>query len=147
MKIQLRSRALRLLLILGTVFAGATGVAYATGTFAGASTATDVIQACQNSDGTLRVVANNANDCKKHELAISWNVVGPKGEMGDPGHPGAPGATGEPGKDGANGASGLDGKNGVDGRDGLDGMDGAPGKDGTPGKDGAPGSDGAPAGR
>jgi hypothetical protein len=88
-----------------------------------------VIQACQDKQGRLRVVAQ-AGACDKHESAISWNSVGPagppgaagpagpKGDKGDPGAagaPGAPGAKGDPGPTGPTGPAGPPGPAGQGG--------------------------------
>ena len=88
-------------------------------------------------------------DCKKNEVKVSWNTIGPEGPEGPAGAdgidgaegaPGAKGAPGVPGQDGVNGANGF---NGLDGQDGADGINGAPGAKGDKGDLGIPGQDGA----
>jgi len=64
------------------------------------------IHACMvPSDGTIRIVSDPA-ECKKNEILLSWNIMGPKGDKGDTG---LPGTAGEPGPAGPAGAAGEDG--------------------------------------
>lgn len=82
------------------VAGAAAGISYATN--AVTRTATSVLQACANTaNGNLRLVADNASDCRPNESAVSWNVVGQTGPQGPPG------------KDGANGTNGTNGKDGI----------------------------------
>lgn len=74
-------------------------------------------------NGQLRVI-DVSDDCRRSELAISWNQQGPKGDRG---------LQGEAGADGLNGRDGVDGQDGPDGRDGVDGKDGVNGRDGAAG--------------
>src|SRR5438309_3325735 len=98
MKIKLRNRTLRLVATAAALMAGTAGVAYAAGTLSGATLATNVIQACQNdTNGNLRIVANNTTDCRNAETGISWNIVGSKGDKGDKGDVGPAGPKGETG--------------------------------------------------
>jgi hypothetical protein len=47
---------------------------------------TTTIQACQSTkDGALRVVVDNAADCGRNEVPLTWNATGLRGEKGDPG--------------------------------------------------------------
>jgi hypothetical protein len=74
-----------------------------------------VIHACKHpSGGWLRKVAG-PTQCRRREVAVSWNITGPKGDKGDPGEPGAPGAAGPAGPKGDPGTvvSGLGTLNGV----------------------------------
>ncbi len=59
----------------------------------GSTSAAQVINACANPSGALRVVSN-PTDCKANEASLSWNVQGPQGDMGDPGEPGVEGPLG-----------------------------------------------------
>jgi hypothetical protein len=117
-----RNRFGRIAAISVAVFAGAAGVAFATGL--GSATTQSVINGCmQKNNGQLRI----ADSCHPDEQTISWNAAGAKGDPGPAGLQGPPGPAGPAGKDGA------DGKNGVDGTNGVDGKDGVAGKDGTNG--------------
>ena len=78
-------------------------------------------------------------DCKKNEVKVSWNTIGPEGPEGPAGADGIDGAEGAPGAKGAPGVPGQDGVNGANGFNGLDGQDGANGIDGV-GFDGLDGS-------
>ena len=53
----------------------------------------DVIHACVNKKGSMRVVSD-LSQCKPSENSLSWNQQGPPGEPGDPGEPGADGPPG-----------------------------------------------------
>jgi hypothetical protein len=74
-----------------------------------------VIHACKHpSGGWLRKVASPTL-CRRREVAVSWNITGPKGDKGDPGEPGAPGPAGPAGPKGDPGTvvTGLGTLNGV----------------------------------
>src|SRR5258707_9617414 len=114
MKPNSRKRAGRIAVIAGPLLAVAGGAAYATT----ALVSTNVIQACQDASGTLRVVVDNTTACKKQESAISWNVVGPKGDTG------AAGPKGDTGPQGDTGAQGPQGEAGAPGADGAQGPTG-----------------------
>ena len=58
--------------------------------------AAQVINACTNPNGNLRVVAD-LTACVGNETPLSWNVQGPKGEPGNLGADGQPGPEGPPG--------------------------------------------------
>jgi hypothetical protein len=143
--LQLRRRGIRLAVVVTAVLAGAAGISYATGALA-PSTATSVIQACQNGgNGNLRVV-EDSSDCKKNETAISWNVVGTAGSRGPTG---ATGLGGPVGPAGANGVAGANGANGAPGAKGAACLPsdaaciGPKGDKGDPGAAGANGADGS----
>jgi hypothetical protein len=74
------------------------------GSLAGASDG--VIQACVHPKEGLRIVSS-ADECKKFEQALAWNVQGPKGDPGEPGPAGAPGSQGQPGPPGPAGPPGA----------------------------------------
>jgi hypothetical protein len=126
MKPNIRKRAGRIAVIAGALLAVAVGAAYATT----ALVSTNVIQACQDASGTLRVVVDNTTACKKQESAISWNVVGPKGDTG------AEGPKGDTGPQGPQGDTGAQGPQGETGAQGPQGDTGAPGADGAQGPTG-----------
>jgi hypothetical protein len=93
-----------------------------------------VIHACKHpSGGWLRMVSG-PGDCKRRERAVSWNVVGPKGDKGDPGEAGPTGPAGpagpqgERGEPGPPGAQGPQGPKGEPGTvvSGLETLDGSP---------------------
>ena len=90
-----------------------------------------VIHACKHpSGGWLRMVAG-PGDCKRRERAVSWNVVGPKGDKGDPGETGPAGPAGPAGPQGEQGPAGAQGPQGPKGDPGtvvagLDTLDGSP---------------------
>lgn len=65
-----------------------------------------VISGCyQKNSGQLRILVNAGDACRPSEVAVQWNVEGPKGDKGDPGPPGAPGAAGPAGAPGEAGHS------------------------------------------
>jgi hypothetical protein len=112
-------------------------------------------------------------DCKKNEVRVSWNTIGPEGpegpagadgeigatgatgpqgtagpqglagSQGAPGFPGANGGIGPQGISGATGAAGATGAQGAIGPQGLAGSQGAPGVKGDTGPEGIPGATGA----
>ncbi len=131
----MRARRLwRLGLLSTAVFALAAGIAYATNSLTAAPVVTAVVQACENRDnGHLRVVADNTLDCRSHEIAISWNVVGPRGPAGDPGPQGLPGPPGPVGPKGEPGPAGPEGPKGDPGPQGSAGPAGPEGDPGTAG--------------
>jgi hypothetical protein len=96
-----------------------------------------VIEACTNTtNGNVRIVADNARDCRNGERAVSWNVTGPagapglpgpKGDKGDPGakgDPGDPGPKGDPGDPGPKGDPGEKGDPGDPGPSSLAALSG-----------------------
>ncbi len=132
-------RAVRLLLLSGGILAGAAGVSYATTSLAGNHLATSTIQACVSHDGDLRIVST-PNECRRHESALVWNVVGP---AGPPGPAGSAGATGPAGPTGAKGDTGTTGAAGAQGPQGPGGPAGPTGDTGPAGATGAAGAAGA----
>jgi hypothetical protein len=56
-----------------------------------------VYYACVNQNNGLLKMVNEAKECQKHEVKISWNQVGPKGDPGVKGETGDTGAQGETG--------------------------------------------------
>jgi type VI secretion system secreted protein Hcp len=68
----------------------------------------EAIKACVEKRGGETRLVPPGRPCRDNEIAVFWNVEGPRGEQGPAG---ARGATGAPGRDG------------VDGRDGKDGRD------------------------
>ena len=66
-----------------------------------------VINACVNKKGGMRIVSDPA-ECKASEAPLSWNKAGEQGE---------PGLDGMDGMDGMAGADGLNGINGLDARE------------------------------
>jgi hypothetical protein len=67
----------------------------------------DVIYyACVNqNNGSIKIV-NVDKECQNADVKISWNQVGPKGEIGEKGEKGDTGATGPQGAEGAQGTQG-----------------------------------------
>jgi hypothetical protein len=140
----LARRSGRFVAIVVTVIAGAAGVAYATN--AVTRTATTTIQACEKSNGDLRVVTS-ASDCKGNEQLLTWNVQGPAGPAGPPGPAGPAGPkgdTGAPGPTGATGPKGDTGATGATGPAGATGPKGDPGATGATGPTGPIGPGGPP---
>ena len=93
-------------LAIGAVFVAV--LAATAGTYAWASagaTANQVINACLDREGQLRLVAITG-DCKRNETPLSWNTIGPAGAPGVDGKPGADGKQGIPGRDGLTGPQG-----------------------------------------
>jgi type VI secretion system secreted protein Hcp len=71
------------------VLAGAATYALA----GGVTTSTQTINACVGPDGKFQLAAVDAA-CKKGEVSLSWNTVGPPGETGATGPQGPPGPAG-----------------------------------------------------
>jgi hypothetical protein len=107
----------------------------------------DVIHACVNPAGQIRIVA--ANDaCRSQETPLQWYTMGPqgppgpKGDKGDPGPPGPAGPQGPPGPQGEEGDPGPPGPAGPQGPSGPQGEEGDPGPLGPAGPQGPPGPQG-----
>lgn len=120
------------------------GVALA---LSGTSSATfaedDVIYACANKQGKLRVI--DGEECKKNERLLAWSVVGTGGEQGPPGPQGQKGDTGPMGPQGGQGPMGPQGLRGATGAKGDKGEQGQQGLAGAAGPQGPKGEAG-PAG-
>jgi hypothetical protein len=67
---------------------------------------TNVISACYNRNGILRIV-NNLSECTVNEKAISWNQAGIQGPACPAGPQGAQGAQGPQGERGEQGLQGV----------------------------------------
>lgn len=96
----------------------------------------EVISACRNGSGTLKVTATGT--CKRPEQLLQWSVRGPAGPAGAPGPAGEQGPAGAAGSDGAAGPAGPRGETGPAGPAGtiasIDALDGiACAKDGRSG--------------
>lgn len=111
------------------VFGAATTALHASG---------DVIYACANGSGVLRVVAA-PNACNRGESPLQWNVTGPQGPAGPMGAQGPQGLTGPMGPAGAPGPRGPVGLTGAMGPAGPAGPAGAQGPQGPVGLTGAMG--------
>jgi hypothetical protein len=120
----------RLAAIVVTAIAGAAGVAYATN--AVTRTVTSTIQACEKSNGAIRIVGG-PSDCKSSEQFLTWNVEGPAGPAGPPGSAGPKGDTGATGPAGPTGAAGPKGDTGATGATGATGPKGDTGATGAAG--------------
>lgn len=120
-------------LVIGAAFAGT--AAYAKITAPTANT----ITACYKPNGEVTLIGleTKRDACKKNEIEVEWNVVGPRGATG------AQGAKGDPGAAGSIGAKGDTGAPGAKGDTGAPGAPGAPGAKGDTGATGAPGAPGA----
>lgn len=130
----------RMLAATVVVLAVGGGVAYASNALTTEQTTTSPIQACENqSNGDLRVVPDNATDCRFAETPISWSVVGPQGPKGDVGPEGAVGPQGPKGDVGPTGPQGPKGDPGPMGDPGTPGLKGDPGDPGPKGDPGPPG--------
>ena len=114
-------RAAPLVAALLASIAATAGLAYA----AGDSPST--IKACRTKIlGYVRVVTTTAK-CRRTELPLSWNTIGPKGD------PGPAGPAGPVGPAGPSGPAGPAGPRGPDGSPGGAGPPGPPGPKGDPG--------------
>ena len=83
-----------------------------------------VIYACVRIDhsgdaGRLTRLVTANESCRRNEVRVRWNVVGPAGPKGDQGDPGAQGAAGLPGAAGAQGEPGVAGPQGPQGAQGA----------------------------
>ena len=82
--------------------------ALATSAVVGAQSSTEVIHACADGRGTLRMIPADGS-CTSTETPVNWNA---QGVQGVPGATGATGAQGAPGPAGARGPKGKIGKKG-----------------------------------
>ena len=84
-----------------TVIAVAAGglAVLATSAVVGAQSSAEVIHACADSRGALRVIAANES-CAVNETPVNWNAQGIQGVPGAPGAAGPRGLTGKTGKKG-----------------------------------------------
>ena len=71
----------------------------ATSAVVGAQSSTEVIHACADARGVLRMIPADGT-CQAAETPVSWNAQGVQGVQGPPGAPGATGARGKIGKAG-----------------------------------------------
>jgi hypothetical protein len=99
---------------------------------------TNVINACYNRNGILRVVSS-PSECTAFEKPISWNQAGIQGPAGPPGQQGQQGAQGAQGPQGERGEQGLQGGQGAQGLPGPQGPPGPTGETGPQGIQGPPG--------
>jgi len=106
---------------------------------AAAASATTVIHACYNkTSGAVRIIVP-PKTCLSTELAVSWNVTGPRGPVGPVGPVGPQGATGAQGPVGPKGATGATGPIGPQGPHGPVGPQGPQGPVGPQGPQGPAG--------
>lgn len=100
-----------------------------------------IVSSCVVPDGTIRIVPSGTA-CKKNEIALFWNQVGPTGPQGPQGvtgPQGPQGATGPQGPQGETGPRGLTGPQGVAGPQGASGSKGDTGPQGPAGAAGVSG--------
>jgi len=107
-----------------------------------ASEEENVIYGCVGKKGKLRVVGSPAK-CKKREVAVYWNIVGPQGPAGEQGAIGPQGPRGSQGLAGPPGPQGPKGDRGEEGPQGSAGQKGDIGDGGPQGPQGLPGPAGA----
>lgn len=113
---------------------------------------TNVISACVRRDGLrdrdsddgrlVRLIAAHES-CRRNEIKIHWNLVGPQGPPGPQGPQGLQGPPGLPGTQGIPGHPGASGPAGPLGPQGPQGIQGDPGAIGAQGPQGALGPPGA----
>ena len=101
-----------------------------------------VIHACVDKHGGIKIVdpqgdkgskdkGSKDNDgCKKKDLVLDWNAIGPQGEKGDQGIQGGKGEKGDQGIQGEKGDKGDTGGAGPKGDTGAKGATGSPGLSG-----------------
>lgn len=134
MRSRLRRAAGRTFLLVPAALVVAAGVAFATDD--DSSAGSKVIRACVNdTNGRVRIVAEKSG-CRQHELAVVWNVQGPKGDPGPTGPPGPEGPRGPAGADGMVGPAGAPGPAGPAGAQGTPGAQGLQGPQGPQGPKG-----------
>jgi len=85
------------------------------------------IYACVAKDGTLRIVPG-ADQCKRNETLLTWNIRGPQGPQGETGLQGPKGDQGLQGIQGEQGLQGPQGDQGLQGPQGDQGLQGSPGQ-------------------
>ena len=90
------------LLALGIVTAFVSLVVISANVYAAVSGNT--ITACVGKDGTLKFSADGTT-CAKGQTLLSWNIQGPKGDMGPQGPQGEPGPKGDKGDPGEGGST------------------------------------------
>ena len=83
-----------------------------------AAQSSDVIRACLNREGELRLIGPS-DTCRPGQSLLMWNSVGPRGPAGPAGAPGPTGPMGAVGPMGPEGAAGRDGRDGRDGTGGT----------------------------
>jgi type VI protein secretion system component Hcp len=114
------------------VMAGAGAAAYAA--LGGGN---DVIRACVDLRGNVRIIDSSSDRCRDNETLLTWNQRGPQGVTGPAGPVGVPGATGPAGAHGLTGAMGPAGPQGATGATGPVGATGPQGPAGPPGPAGS----------
>lgn len=110
------------------VMAGAGAAAYAA--LGGGN---DVIRACVDLRGNVRIIDSSSDRCRDNETLLTWNQQGPQGATGPAGPIGLPGAAGPAGAIGLTGAAGPAGTQGATGVAGPAGATGPQGPAGPPG--------------
>jgi len=93
----------------------------------------DTISACFDKDTGLLRRRDEGEECQDGEKKISWNIRGPKGEIGPPGEVGPQGEVGPIGPQGPAGEKGTSGPAGPAGAAGPAGPPGSPGVAGVSG--------------
>jgi hypothetical protein len=120
-----RGRSLGSVLVSQSALAAALVLGAAPATVEAQIPSDGVIHAClrldrhQDESRTFRLVAADER-CRRHEVRVWWNVVGPQGPQGPQGLPGPQGPAGK---------DGLDGQNGKDGEEGPAGPSGTTGQE------------------
>ncbi len=95
------------------------------------ASAPQVIHACLTpGNGSIRMV-DAAEPCRRREIRVQWNVVGPSGPQGLPGPQGPAGVNGAPGPAGPQGPAGAIGPIGPIGPQGIQGPQGIEGPQGA----------------
>jgi len=129
------------LAVTGALIANATPAFAQTSSYLGQPLpGSSVIEACVHED-EIRIVRAEQS-CRRNELRVRWNVVGPQGPVGPPGPQGEQGARGPMGPQGAKGDQGLQGPAGGSGSQGLAGEKGEKGERGEKGDKGEKGDEG-----
>jgi hypothetical protein len=91
---------------------------------------TNLIHACvRNGVGLVRIIGPN-QQCRNHETAVDWGIIGPQGEPGPQGDIGPQGPQGLQGETGPQGPQGMQGETGPQGATGAQGPQGPQGPGG-----------------
>ena len=86
---------------------------------------TNLVHACVNPGGQMRILLDANATCKANETAVDWGIIGPPGPQGPEG---PPGEAGPQGPEGPQGPAGPQGPQGPAGPEGLQGPPGEPGQ-------------------
>ena len=101
------------------ILASAVLLLFITVAFTAAQSGSNLVHACVNSAGLVRVLLNPDQNCRSDETAVDWGIIGPPGPQGPEGPAGPQGPQGEVGPQGEPGPQGPEGPAGPQGEPGV----------------------------